>query len=232
MNLYETIFTRRSVRQYENMPLTEAELAEINAVLDSAKQLPGQSARFETVNADKLKKVDAPHAVLAYSDETDAALCNIGYTLATLDLYLQKEGYGSLWMGMGSPIEKTQDYRILLAFGKTRIPARSSEADFKRKPLTDISNEDNSIARVARLAPSAANFQPWKLDFAPGKVVVRHAGKGLGKVFAAKWQKIDIGIVLKFVELALEHEGKTLTSITPSSNEKDFAVTVNYSELQ
>ena len=72
--MYDAIFTRRSVRQDNSTPLGEAELAEIQAVLDNAKQLHGQVARFEIVGADKLKKVTAPHAVLAYSEGTDAAM--------------------------------------------------------------------------------------------------------------------------------------------------------------
>jgi hypothetical protein len=228
MNLYSTIFTRRSVREYTPSPLGEAELASIKAVLDGAKQLPGQGARFEVVGADNLKKAPAPHAVLAYSQNTDAALCNIGYTLETLDLHLQGEGLGSLWMGMGKPAQPGADYRILLAFGKTDVPARQGEADFKRKPIGEISNEDNAIARAARRAPSAVNFQPWKLHFAPGAVTIHYDGKGLGRLVAAKFQKIDLGIITKFVELALAHEGKTVTSITPGGTGKSFAVTVEY----
>ena len=232
MELYDTIFTRRSVRQYDAAPLGKEELAEIEAALDGAKQLPGQTARFEIVGADKLKKVAAPHAVLAYSEGTDAAMCNIGYTLETLDLLLQSKGYGSLWMGMGKPTEQGADYRILLAFGRTDVPARKGEVDFKRKPVSEISNEDNSIARVCRLAPSAVNFQPWKLDFAPGKVTVKYSGKGFGKLVAAKFQKIDIGIILKCTELALEHEGKTVTGFSPIGSGRDFAVTVAYEKAK
>lgn len=230
MTLYETIFIRRSVRQYDPNPLSEAELADIQAVLDSAKQLPGETARFEIANADNLKGVASPHAVLAYSADADEAICCIGYTLQILDLYLQSKGYGSLWMGMGKPTEQGADYRILLAFGRTNVPSRSGEADFKRKPISDISNEDNAIARAARLAPSAVNFQPWKLHFSPGSVTVKYNGKGLGKLFAGKFQKIEIGIILKHVELALEHEGKSVSGITPSGKGKNFAVIVTYRE--
>ena len=230
MILYEAIFIRRAVRKYNAAPLDENTLSEIRMYLNELKQLDGQNARFEIANADQLKGVASPHAVLAYSEETDAALCNIGYTLQTLDLYLQSKGYGSLWMGMGKPIEPGTDYRILLAFGKTDIPLRSGEADFKRKPVLEFSNEDNAVARAARLAPSAVNFQPWKLIFSPGNATVKYDGKGIGKLFAGKYQKIDLGILLKHAELALEHEGKTVKSITPSGNGKNFAVTMIYEE--
>jgi hypothetical protein len=230
MTPYETIFKRRSVRQYDSTPLTEAELADIQAVLDGAKQLPGQTGRFMIVNVNKFKGASSPHAILAHSEETDAALCNIGYVLSSLDLYLQSNGYGSIVMGMAKPLEPAADYRILLAFGKTNVPARNGEADFKRRSVSDIGNEDNAVARAARLAPSAVNFQPWKLNFSPGKVLIKYASKGIGKLLAGKMQKIDIGIITKYAELALEHEGKIVTAVTPSGASKNFSVEIRYTE--
>jgi hypothetical protein len=53
-------------------------------------------------------------------------------------------------------------------------------------------------------------------------------GNGIGKLFAGKAQKIDIGIILKRTELALEHDGKTISSITPKTHGKAFAVEVAY----
>jgi nitroreductase len=97
-------------------------------------------------------------------------LANIGYALQGVDLHLQSKGYGSLWSGMARPKESQENYRILLAFGNSTVPLRRGESDFKRKPVVEISNtppgtgEDNPVASAARLAPSAVNFQPWKLN--------------------------------------------------------------------
>jgi nitroreductase len=229
MSLYETIFTRRSVRQYEKEPLTEDELADIQATLDGVTQISGQTARFEIVNADKLKGgFGAPHAILAHADKTDATLCNVGYALQYMDLYLQSKGYGSLWSGMMKPVNPEPDYVILLAFGKTTAPARNGESDFTRRSVSEISDEDNAIARAARLAPSAVNFQPWKLEFTPGKVTLKRTPKGMLKMFVARLQKIDLGIYLKHTVLALEHEGKTVKAVTPSGSGKSFTVAVEY----
>jgi nitroreductase len=229
MTLYETIFVRRSVRQYDKTPLAESSLSEIREVLDRAEQLPGQSARFEIANADALKGCAAPHAILAYGAGDDLALTNIGYTLQSVDLYLQSAGYGSLWMGMAGPKESHKDYRILLAFGKTGVPLRASADEFKRKRVSEISNEDNAVARAARLAPSAANFQPWRLHFTNEKVTVQSNPNVVGKLFASKWQLIDLGIILKHVALALEHDGKTVAAFSPVPGGKAFAVEVIYS---
>ncbi|MDR1558428.1 MAG: hypothetical protein LBS84_01795 [Clostridiales bacterium] len=230
MTLYETIFTRRSVRKYDQTPLDGAALAEIQRLIDRAEQLPGQSAKLTLVNADKLKGASSPHAILAHGEDSDACMANIGYVLSELDLALQNRGFGSIIMGMAKPLEPAADYRILLAFGNTDVPPRAGENEFKRKPVTDISNEDNAVARAARLAPSAVNLQPWKLLFSPGKVSVQSAGRGIGKLMMGKLQKIDLGICLKYVEIALKREGKNIASIVPKGSGKGFSVEVTYGE--
>jgi nitroreductase len=228
MTRYETIFVRRSVRQYDFTPLDDALLSEIQQVVDQARQLPGQSARFEIVNDHKLRENYAPYAILAYSERADMAKANIGYTLQGVDLYLQSMGLGSLWTASSKPAEQAADYRIMLAFGQTNVPLRTGESEFRREPIPKISNEDNPISRAARLAPSAANFQPWKLDFSPGKVKVQANGRGISKLIVGKYQKIDLGIMVKHVELALQHEGKTVTALTEQDRGKTFAIEVSY----
>ncbi|MDR0406297.1 MAG: nitroreductase, partial [Clostridiales bacterium] len=160
MTLYEAIFARRSVRQYDATPVNGAELAEIQQYVSTVKQLPGQSARFAFVTADKLKGGMAPNAILALSGDSDQQLVNIGYTLQGVDLWLQANRYGSVWCGMAKPTDPAPDYRILLGFGKTAVPLRTRESVLKRKTVTEISNADNAVARAVRAAPSAVNFQP------------------------------------------------------------------------
>ncbi|MDR2610312.1 MAG: hypothetical protein LBC58_02525 [Clostridiales Family XIII bacterium] len=228
MTLYETIFTRRSVRKFDMNSLDETYLAEIQEALDAAPQLPWQSASFEIVYANELRGGFGPYAILAYADDNDGAKLNIGYTLQHMDLYLQSKGYGSIWCGAASPKDPGDDYRILLNFGKTNVPPRAGENDFKRKKITDISNEDNAIARAARLAPSAVNLQPWKLNFSDGKVTVISNVRGFGRLIPGKLHMFDLGIVLKHVELAIKHEGKTIKSITPTKEGGALAVEVAY----
>ncbi|MDR1736354.1 MAG: hypothetical protein LBR85_05745 [Oscillospiraceae bacterium] len=228
MTLYETVFVRRSVRQYDKSPLDAGVLAEIQSYAAAAKQLPGQSARFKTVDSSGLKGGIAPYAILAHSGGTDAELVNIGYTLQGVDLYLQSAGYGSVWCGMASPREGAPDFRILLGFGKTEVPLRGGEGDFKRKKLSDISDADNAVARAVRLAPSAVNFQPWKLSFESGKFTLRVNVHGIGRVLPGKLYLYDLGIALKHAELALQHENKTVAAFSFGGNGKDFMVEARY----
>ncbi|MDR2524887.1 MAG: hypothetical protein LBC83_01645 [Oscillospiraceae bacterium] len=226
--LYETIFTRRSVRQFDPASLDTEALAAVEAALAQTEQLPGQAARLTLVQGKDCKGLSAPHAILAHSAAEDMALCNVGYTLQGLDLQLQGMGLGSLWMGMAKPLEPAPDYRILLAFGKTAAPSRKNESEFKRREVLEISNEDNPVARAARLAPSAINLQPWQLAFEAGKVTLRFAPRGIVKVFSPRMQKIDLGICLRHITLALVRDGKQIQAIAPAGQGKQFCVEVTY----
>ncbi|MDR0522946.1 MAG: hypothetical protein LBG62_00765 [Candidatus Methanoplasma sp.] len=224
MSLYDQIFARRSVRRYDADPLSERELGEAEGHLKSIGQLPGQSARFEVVSGSEVKGGHAPHAILACADGGDASLANIGYALQEADLWLQSKGYGSLWCGMARPRAPRDGYRVMLEFGRTSEPPRSGEAEFRRRPAGDVSNEDNAVARAARLAPSALNAMPWELEFSPGKVSVRRAPRGAGRIFAANLQRIDVGIAARHVALALAHEGIGVSDIGFAGPGGGFAV--------
>ena len=233
MTLYETIFTRRSVRKYDPTPLDESTLADINAFLNRANQLNTHHARFEIVTGDKVGDKSAPHYIVAYCGENTAAYVNVGYVLEKVDLYLQSIGLGSLWLGMAKPKEDKQDFCIMLAFGNTSVPARKNVEEFNRLPISEISNSDNSgncdIAKAVRLAPSAVNNQPWKLKFEEGCVTIGYFGRGLMKlILKNRLNKIDLGICTRFVIEALRHEGKHIKSIEPKTEGKEFEVAVEY----
>ncbi|MFP3156092.1 hypothetical protein LQZ18_17045 [Lachnospiraceae bacterium ZAX-1] len=229
MTLYDTIFARRAVRKFDKIPLDDEVLSDIQGFVDSTVNIDGQSARFEIVGGNKIKKAVAPYYILAYCDANDCAYANVGYVLQKVDLYLQSIGLGSVWLGSAKPCEMETDYLIMLAFGKTDVPLRAGGQDFKRLPIGEMSDEDNTVAQVARLAPSAVNSQPWKLHFEESKVVIRYFGRGLMKaILKKKMNKVDIGIVTRYVEIALMNEGKTILSIVPKIGGKDFVVEVVY----
>ncbi|MDR2202018.1 MAG: hypothetical protein LBP26_04560 [Clostridiales bacterium] len=228
MTLYETIFKRRSARRYSAEPLSEAVRADIEARANSEKRLFDREATFELVGGGDLKGGMAPYALTAYSDGDDASKVNIGYVLQDLDLYIQSIGLGSVWCGMARPRERKSDYRILLGFGNTDVPFRAGEDAFKRKNLSDISQEDNAVARAVRVAPSAVNLQPWKLKFYDGKVVIESAARGVGKLLPGKIYLYDLGIAVKHAELALRHEGRAVTGIKIIDGTKPLAVEIDY----
>ena len=230
MTLHDTIFSRRAVRKYDMAPLDASVIADIQSFIDSMTQIDGQRAKFEIVEADKVNNSIAPHYILAYCENSDSACANVGFCLQAADLYIQSIGLGSLWLGMAKPNSNDADYCIMLAFGASDVPFRKNESEYERVPLSKISSEDNGISRAVRLAPSAINTQPWKLEFEPGKVIVEYFGRGIMKLIVKKkLAKIDVGIATRHAVAALEHEGKTVQSVRPAADRKVFGIEVVYS---
>jgi nitroreductase len=229
MTLYETIFIRRSAKQYNSNPLTDDVLANIKKFIAETKQFDGQNSKFEVVASDAVKNASVPHYILSYCEENDASYANVGYVLEKLDLYIQSIGLGSWWIGMQKPKAVAKNFCILMGFGNTIVPQRTKETDFNRLPINEISDTDNTISRAARLAPSAMNSQPWKLSFEKNKVTIAYFGRGFAKmILQKKMNKIDLGIVTRHVEVALLHEGKKITSITPRGTGKEFQIEIVY----
>lgn len=226
--LYETIFTRRQVRKYSDTPLDKQVIEGILNVLSETEQLAGQQARFEMVSADAVNGGSAPHYLLSYCEDSNAAYANVGYVLQKADLYIQRIGLGSGWFMGVQPKDKSEKHCITLAFGNTDIPMRNGADDFKRLPVDKISAIDNEVARAVRLAPSAMNSQPCKLEFMDGKVIIKDAGRGIMRAILRKLNKIDVGIATRYAVVALEQEGKKVTGIIPKSNGKLFEVEISY----
>lgn len=226
--LYETIFKRRSVRKYKEEKLDKNVLIEIETYLQSIPQIPGQKASFRIIDNDEMGNNLAPHYIVASCDANNEAYANVGYVLEKLDLYLQSNNIGSLWLGSKMPKNKQPEDAMVMAFGYTDVPFRN-EAYFNRLKVNKISNVDNEIAKASRLAPSAVNSQPWMLEFGDDEVVIRYHGRGLLKaILAPKMNKVDIGIITRFVTLALENDGREITNIILNTDKKKFTSTVQY----
>jgi hypothetical protein len=227
MTLYETIFTRRQVRKFNASPLEPQTLSDIKNFVSGIDQIAGLTAKLEIVSAEAVSGGPAPYYLLSYCDNNSAAFTNAGYALQKADLYIQSVGLGCGWFMGVKPKANSENFCISLAFGGTDIPARKTQDDFKRLPLKEISPADNAIARAVRLAPSAMNSQPWKLEFQGGKVVVKDIGRGIMRVMLrSKMNKIDIGIAVRHAVTALEQEGKQVTGIIPKETGKEFEVEI------
>ncbi|MDR0356775.1 MAG: hypothetical protein LBH63_00125 [Clostridiales Family XIII bacterium] len=233
MTLYEMIEKRRSVRRYSESFPSNAAVDKIESFIEDTEQLPGQNAWFEVVSSDTIKSPVAAYSILAYCEAGDAAYANVGYVLQKADLYIQSLGLGSLWLGMGKPKEEKADFCIMLAFGETDVPMRNGASSFRRLPLKKLTNEDNTVARAVRLAPSAQNSQPWEMRFEQDLMILRCVGRGVFRqVLQKKLNKIDLGIAARHAEIALRNDGKTIESVTPKSDGKAFEIEIRYSDAE
>jgi len=211
-NLYAPIFTRKSIRKYAETPLTPAQLSVVKAELQRAVPLlPGEQYKLE------LGESREGWRVYGYCENTPLSNANLGFLLQQIDLALHLQGLGRLWFGMGreprdSKPPKGLSYAMCLKVGIAAEPlARESAAEFDRRPINTVIDEDGLYAlfEAVRLAPSARNSQPWRFTEDNDKILVwRTQPYGMLKRVLDRMNWIDMGIALCHAALSLEHAGK------------------------
>ena len=87
MTLYETIFTRRQVRNFLNAPVPKDCLDHILACASKAEQLTGQHADFKLLPAAEVSaNQGASHYLLGFCDNSPAAYANVGFVLQKVEI--------------------------------------------------------------------------------------------------------------------------------------------------
>jgi nitroreductase len=226
-DLYQTIFKRKSVREYDPAPLDGQTLAEVRAHTSTLKPL------YDDINIEMkfLSQKDvkglflakAPHYLAVFSETKDGYLTNAGFMLQQMDLFFSANGIGSCWQGMPKPTKEILnrsrlEFVILLAFGKAKERLhRKSVSEFKRKPLgeiTDVKGADE-LLEPARLAPSAMNRQPWFFKGSASTIHVHRVKSSfLTALILDKTDKISIGIAICQMWIAAKHFGKEVEFIS------------------
>ena len=209
----EIIYKRKSIRKYELAPLDESTLERVREKIRSVRPLyPDIRYSVEITSKTKgLMGVKAPHFLVFASEEKDGAYENIGFIGQQLDLFLSGAGLGSCWLGVAKPEEEPSLPHVIgMAFGKPAEPLYRDISDFKRKPLSEISEGSDGRLEAARLAPSAVNAQNWHFVTEGGKIHCyrRKPNPLLGHMFN-KLGCIDVGIAL--CHIAEESEGFKFT---------------------
>ena len=112
---------------------------------------------------------------------------------------MQSLNIGSCWVGMGSVKEKNPKFVILISFGKSNDLKRDI-SEFKRKSLSEISDVEDKKLKVAQLAPSAINSQPWYFKHTNEGIDVFKVKYNIVKrKILDKWNDIDVGIALAHI---------------------------------
>lgn len=221
--LYSAIFRRKSIRKYDLTPLTDSTLERINGVVRCLRPLNAQiKTEMKFISQADVQhnflRIKAPHYLVAFSEKRPGYLTNIGFMLQQLDLFLATEGIGTCWQGIPRPskevgAESALEFVIIMSFGLANEPLyRQSSGEFKRKPLSAISNIAglDDLLEPVRLAPSATNSQPW---FFTGDEKLIHAycvkSNFLKALLYEKMNQIDMGIALYHLHLAAQVAGRT-----------------------
>lgn len=212
--LIDTIYTRRSCRNYDETQLDEQCLSDIHEFIETVRRLnPDIEFSYDILESSQVRTLmpwNAPYYIAIYSKPEKNYFENIGFIFQQVDLYLQSIELGSCWVGMGKPKKDKleehpdEDFIIIIGFGKTSQPKRNSEDDFDRLNLKDISDTEDERLLPALYAPSAMNSQPWYFthnDDGSYNIYRRNLNILKRKVIG-NLNKIDIGIALAHIYIA------------------------------
>lgn len=211
--LYNSIFKRRSVRKYDPRNLDDTSITSIRSFISGLRPMvPGIRTEVQLLEGETVKgmfKVVAPYYISFYSEEKDGYLVNAGFMLQQLDLFFNANGIGCCWQGAQKPtIKRDTDlsFVILLGFGRPAEPLDRGIADFRRAPLSEITDiqDENELLEAARLAPSAMNKQSWYFTKDDGRIDAFYERS----VMTNKFNQINSGIALLHLLLAAEHQGR------------------------
>ena len=214
MNLYDSIFKRKSIRKYDMTPLSDEALTEIENFAYNLTPLYEEiRIEYEIVSHVKnILPVNAPHYFMISSENKDGYLMNVGFMFQQMNLFLASKGFGSCWLGMARPMEKLEknlEFVIILCFGKAIESPYRELSEFKRKSLSEISSGQDDRLECARLAPSATNSQNWFFVANDGKIhIYQKKVNPVKMIIYGKMNQIDIGIATCHLYVATEHQGK------------------------
>ncbi len=206
MNIADMIPHRRSVRAYRAEAIPAATLADLRAYMDKLVPLiPGAKVAgriIPTSHGTFIQKWKTPHFIVIFSESTDDGLINAGFMFQQLDLYAQSIGLGTCWVGLGSlndaePIPEGMKVAVMMAIGVPDGVPQRTPADFKRKAMTEITDQPDDRLEALRLAPSATNSQPWFVTHEGDTLHLFREELGLIKQRThGRMNKIDMGIGL------------------------------------
>lgn len=228
-NLYDSIFHRKSIRNYDMN--SDLNIEKVKEILDNTERLNKTPVEFKIITSNYLNTIymkPAPYYIAAFSENSNSGLNNIGFILEQLDLYFSKNNIGACWEGIPRAKNKLKNlselkYGIVLAFGKTKEKIhRKDKTEFIRKPLDEISNfnhiKDNDITirilESLQYAPSASNTQPWYVYFNNNNSIDYYCKKPSfidKKIGMGNFNQIDAGIGLLCLCLGIKNENKKYT---------------------
>ena len=221
MTFLSLVRSRRSVRSFDGNALSESELSELLDFARAAENPYGLTLTWCLFDAEKTglsspvitgekaylaaKTARAPHAeeALGFSFERAAELeeGEIMPIVSPLGRAAKKMSLREIMMRKGISADSRFPFEKLFFNGSFDAPLKAEEAD----PLA-------GALEAVRWAPSACNYQPWRLVVCGDSVhfyLKRNRGFAADRAFDT--QKIDMGIALCHFALAAERCGIPVT---------------------
>lgn len=239
--IIETIQSRRSVRTFENRPLTPEERAYVASVIQSIETPFGVPVEFRLLDASAcgLKSpviVGAHEYVAAKVGRVPGAELALGFAFETFCLRAAERGLGTVMLAASlsrksfeeamevgpsevMPVASPVGYpaaKLSLREGMMRKAIKADERlPFSRvffkgsfgAPLSPVDAGRFEVPlQMMRLAPSAANRQPWRV-VVDGGAVHFFEERSLKESALGDIQKVDMGIALSHFCLTAQELG-------------------------
>jgi nitroreductase len=232
--LYNAIFKRKSIREYDPTPLDSNRLEEISKILQSLKPMLNDiKTEFQIITPEQVTRKynnKAPHFIAAFSETKNAYKANVGFMLQQMDLYFSATGLGSCCLGIPQPTKDVTDssnleFIILMSFGNSKETLyRTSASEFKRHSLSDITDieGEEELLEPVRLAPSAVNLQNWYFTGDKNAIHAYSAKPNfLRNIVGGSYYSVNMGIALCHLQLAAEYLGRKTKFVFDSSRDKN-----------
>jgi len=195
-------------------------------------------------------KVKAPHFIVISCIEQSGFRQATGYSLAHVILAMNDLGIATCITYPGvdksviskyAELEENHVPILFIAFGNPENPLELYPKPdyYKRRGLNDIiiqgpvKRKYKYILEAARLAPSSFNTQPWRFSVDGNKIHVLRVKLGFIKSkFFSSLNKIDMGIALAYIIIAIKSKGFKFKLIKDSTPHVDmeYMITVEIKE--
>lgn len=224
MNLYESIYVRKSVRYYKTEEISQKVIGELRDFIDHLEPLfPEINTKveiLENINGKgKLRGLfvsKAPYYLALYSEKKEKHDLNAGYIMEQIALYMTSKGIGSCFLGMAKAPkreagEEELGFVIGMAFGIPKGEAVRHDYEAKRLSLDELcvfketpKTWVKEILEAARLAPSSLNSQPWRFVVYENRIhVFSKKSPSPGKNWG-KFNELNFGVMLANISIAAE----------------------------
>jgi hypothetical protein len=213
MDLYASIFSRKSSRSFDKTPINSKKINQIEQFISEVTPLlPQSKLTYEILGPESVKGLGlpkAPHYLLISGKEQPLRNTCAGFLFEQVQLYLFSLGLTCRWLGGVKSKKNNPDHIIGFVFGKSKESCTRTLEEFDRKSLQEIAQGSDSRLEAVRLAPSGMNGQPWYFIKDKNDIYVYYK-KSLGGALGLLYHltDIDIGIALSHLKIASEHEGR------------------------
>lgn len=243
--LYEAIPHRKSVRKYEERPLTDDTINQVQEALDKVKIFfPEAPVAAQILDNGAVKgkfTTKCASYIAVYANREPKAYANAGSILEQMHLWLSSQNIGSWIHGLAAPVKPYDTkgrlpFAFILTFGNAAEPVhRNGPDEFNRNDAASFTDnpELEIYAQTMLLAPSGRNRQPWLIKGDPEAIHIFTIKDHMlfAKIMPDLWV-MEGGIAATHLWLEADRQGKAFNivydeTVKPASSKEVYGCTIS-----